>query len=69
MKAKSPVSVENLLDKTENSIYKLVILASKRALELNEGSPKLVETDTKKISAVALEEIREGKICMKEKKK
>lgn len=69
MKAKSPVSVENLLDKTENSIYKLVILASKRALELNEGSPKLVETDIKKISAVALEEIREGKICMKEKKK
>lgn len=69
MKAKSPVSVENLLDKTENSIYKLVILASKRALELNEGSPKLVETDAKKISAVALEEIREGKICMKEKKK
>lgn len=69
MKAKSPVSIENLLDKTDNSIYKLVILASKRALELNEGSPKLVETDSKKISAVALEEIKEGKICMKGKKK
>lgn len=68
MKAKSPVSIENLLDKTDNSIYKLVILASKRALELNEGSPKLVETDSKKISAVALEEIKEGKICMKGKK-
>lgn len=69
MKAKNPVSVENLLDKTDNSIYKLVILASKRALELNDGSPKLVETDSKKISAVALEEIRDGKICMKGKKK
>lgn len=69
MKAKSAVSVENLLDKTENSIYKLVILASKRALELNDGSPQLVETDSKKISAVALEEIKEGKICMKGKKK
>jgi len=69
LKAKSPVSIENLLDKTDNSIYKLVILASKRALELNEGSPKLVETDSKKISAIALEEIREGKICMKGKKK
>jgi len=69
LKAKSPVSVENLLDKTDGSIYKLVILASKRALELNEDSPKLVETDSKKIAAVALEEIKEGKICMKEKKK
>ena len=69
MKGKPPVSIENLLDKTDNSIYKLVILASKRALELNEGSPKLVETDSKKIATVALEEIKEGKIGMKAKKK
>lgn len=69
MKAKNPVYIEDLLDKTDNSIYKLVILASKRALELNEGSPRLVETDNKKISSVALEEIKEGKIVMKEKKK
>ena len=69
MKTKGTVSIENLLDKTDNSIYKLVILASKRALELNEGSPKLVETESKKIATVALEEIREGKIGMKEKKK
>jgi DNA-directed RNA polymerase subunit omega len=69
LKTKGTVSIENLLDKTDNSIYKLVILASKRALELNEGSPKLVETESKKIATVALEEIREGKIGMKEKKK
>ena len=69
MKVKSPVFIENLLDKTDNSIYKLVILASRRALELNEGSPKLVETESKKVSTVALEEIREGKIVMKAKKK
>lgn len=69
MKTKNPVYIEDLLDKTDNSIYKLVILASKRALELNEGSPRLVETDNKKISSVALEEIKEGKIVMKEKKK
>ena len=69
MKGRPPVSIENLLDKTDNSIYKLVILASKRALELNEGSPKLVETDSKKIATVALEEIKEGKIGMKAKKK
>jgi DNA-directed RNA polymerase omega subunit len=69
VKVKPPVSIENLLDKTDGSIYKLVILASKRALELNEGSPRLVESESKKISAVALEEIKEGKICMKAKKK
>ncbi len=68
MKGKMPVSTEELLDKT-NSVYKLVILASKRALELNEGSPKLIESDSKKISTVALEEIKAGKIGIKEKKK
>ena len=60
--------MENLLDKT-GSVYKPVILASKRALELNEGSPKLVESDSKKVSIIALEEIRNGKISIKEKKK
>lgn len=68
MKGKTCISTEDLLDKT-NSVYKLVILASKRALELNDGSPKLVETDSKKISTIALEEIKQGKIGMKEKKK
>ncbi|KPK39633.1 MAG: hypothetical protein AMJ78_08195 [Omnitrophica WOR_2 bacterium SM23_29] len=60
--------MEELLKRT-NSMYKLVILASKRALELNEGSPKLVETNAKKVTTVALEEIRRGKISMKHKKK
>jgi DNA-directed RNA polymerase subunit omega len=68
VKGKVQISTEDVLDKT-NSIYKLVILASKRALELNEGSPKLVETDSKRISTIALEEIKAGKIVMKEKKK
>lgn len=52
-----------------DSMYKLVILASKRALELNDGSPKLVETDSKKVTTIALEEIRRGKISIKPKKK
>lgn len=68
MKGRASISIEDLLDKT-NSVYKLVILASKRALELNDGSPRFVESDSKKISTVALEEIKEGKISMKEKKK
>lgn len=61
------LSTEELLDKTK-SVYKLVILASKRALELNSGSPKLVEIDSKRISTIALEEIRQGKVSIKVKK-
>jgi DNA-directed RNA polymerase subunit omega len=68
VKGNVQISTEDVLDKT-GSIYKLVILASKRALELNEGSPKLVETDSRRISTIALEEIKAGKIVMKEKKK
>jgi DNA-directed RNA polymerase omega subunit len=54
---------ENLLDKSMGSIYKLVILASRRALEIAEGQPKLVDDDASvKPSTVALHEIAAGKI-------
>ncbi|MBL7085157.1 MAG: DNA-directed RNA polymerase subunit omega [Candidatus Omnitrophica bacterium] len=60
----SYVPVQDLLSKT-NSIYKLVVLASKRAVELNAGAPSLVETDGEKISSIALEEIAQGKVKLK----
>jgi len=54
---------ERLLDKSMGSIYKLVILASKRALEIAEGAPKLVNDDASvKFSTVALHEIAAGKV-------
>ncbi|MFA4889323.1 MAG: DNA-directed RNA polymerase subunit omega [Candidatus Omnitrophota bacterium] len=54
---------EQLLDKSCGSIYKLVILASQRALEIAEGQPKLVEAASSvKPSTVALMEIAAGKI-------
>jgi len=54
---------EKLLDKSMGSIYKLVILASKRGLEIAEGQPKLVADNASvKPSTVALHEIAEGKI-------
>jgi DNA-directed RNA polymerase omega subunit len=54
---------EQLLDKSLGSIYKLVILASKRALEIAEGQPKLVSDDASvKPSTVALHEIAAGKV-------
>lgn len=57
----SYVPVQDLLAKTD-SIYKLVVLASKRAVELNAGAARLVETDGEKISSIALEEIAQGKV-------
>ena len=45
------MQIEDLLKKTD-SVYKLVILASKRALELNEGAPRLIETNSKKITTI-----------------
>jgi len=60
------VPLEKLLDKSEGSIYKLVILASKRALEIAEGQPKLVEAGaTVKPSTVALYEIAEDRVHCK----
>ena len=57
------VPLEKLLDKSDYSIYKLVIMASKRALEIAEGQPKLTEADSSsKPSMVALHEIARGKV-------
>ena len=55
------VPIDELLDRC-SSIYKLVVIASKRAKELAEGSPKFVEMDSKKVTSIALEEIRQGKV-------
>jgi len=58
---------EKLLDKSMGSIYKLVILASKRALEIAEGQPRLVSDElSAKPSTVALHEIEQGKIEARE---
>jgi DNA-directed RNA polymerase omega subunit len=60
------VDLERLLNKTGGSVYKLVVLASRRALEIAEGNPKLVEANLNtKPSIVALEEIAEGKVHYK----
>jgi len=62
------VALEDLLDKTD-SIYKLTVLAARRALELNMGVPKLIETTDKNSIVVALEEIAEGKVSYKKPKR
>ena len=61
------VPIEPLLEKV-GSVYKLVIVAARRALELNEGAPRLVETDPKrKPSTVALEEVAAAKVSLRAK--
>ena len=64
------VPLEQLLDKSEGSVYKLVILASKRAMEIAEGQPKLVEmSNATKPSTIALFEIAENKVRVQPPKK
>ncbi len=58
------VPIEELLKRT-GSAYRLVLLAAKRAKELAEGSPHLVNTSTQKATSVALEEILHGKVSYK----
>ena len=53
--------------KEGDSIYKITLLAARRAIELNNGAKKLVESSSKKFSTVALEEISQGKVKYKEK--
>ena len=63
------VALEDMLDKSDHSIYKLVIMASKRALEIAEGQPKLVPANAAlKPSTIALHEIAEGKVHYKKAK-
>ena len=61
--------LEKLLDKSCDSVYKLVILASKRALDLAEGQPKLSPAGSNlKPSTMALHEIAEGKVVCSTRK-
>ena len=60
---------EEMLGKSDHSLYKLVNLAAMRALEIAEGQPKLVDDKANvKPSTVALHEIARGKIEAKKNK-
>ena len=63
------IPTEVLINKI-GSVYKLVIIAAKRAIELGAGAARLVNmpADTK-LTTIALQEILEGKISMKIKDK
>tara|TARA_B100000963_G_scaffold317607_1_gene298151 strand:- start:303 stop:803 length:501 start_codon:yes stop_codon:yes gene_type:complete len=59
------ITVEDCLEKVENQ-YDLVLLAKERTVQLNAGSPMLVEEDNDKRTIIALREIGDGKIATNE---
>ncbi|MCK5214413.1 MAG: DNA-directed RNA polymerase subunit omega [Candidatus Omnitrophica bacterium] len=59
--------LEDLLPKSNFSVYKLVRMAAIRALELADGKPKLMERPSgEKTPTVALEEIKAGRVVLKD---
>jgi DNA-directed RNA polymerase omega subunit len=58
--------LEELLPKANNSVYRLVRLASVRAMELATTGTKLVNSSAEqKLATTALDEIRAGKVTEK----
>jgi DNA-directed RNA polymerase subunit omega len=59
------ITVEDCLEKVDNQ-YDLVLLAKERTVQLNAGSPMLVEEDNDKRTIISLREIGDAKIDVKE---
>ena len=59
------ITVEDCLEKVDNQ-YNLVLLAKERTVQLNAGSPMLVEEDNDKRTIISLREIGDGKIDVKD---
>lgn len=59
--------LEKLIRK-DTSLFKLILTAAARANELAQGAQPLIQTTSKKVSTIALEEIVAGKVNYKEKK-
>ncbi len=59
--------VEKLLTRSNGSLYLLLRLAMKRAQELADGKPCLIKDPmSEKTATIALQEILQGKIAIKE---
>ena len=59
------ITVEDCLEKVDNQ-YDLVLLAKERTVQLNAGSPMLVDEDNDKKTIISLREIGNGKININE---
>jgi DNA-directed RNA polymerase omega subunit len=59
--------LEKLLPHAGFSIYRLVLMAARRATELADGAPKLIDfPSSPKATTIALDEIAAGKVELKE---
>ena len=65
---KTNVPLENLLGASSHSVYGLVILAAKRAIQISDGDKPLLEKANDKALDSALREIEDGKIIVRKKK-
>jgi DNA-directed RNA polymerase omega subunit len=63
------IPLEDLLDSSNGSIYKLTVLAAKRAFQLADGDKALIEKPSEKPLENALREIAEKKIKVRKSKK
>jgi DNA-directed RNA polymerase omega subunit len=59
------VPLEKLIGASRGSIYKLTILAAKRAMQIADGDKAMNEKPGEKVLDNALHEIMEGKIRVK----
>ena len=55
------ISREKLTEKVD-SMYRLVLVAAARTRQLRKGAKPLVESDSHKLSTIALEEVLAGKV-------
>ena len=62
------IPLEKLMRK-DTSLFKLILTAAARANELAAGAQPLVQTGSKKVSTIALEEIASSKVSYKDVKK
>ena len=62
------ITVEDCLEKIDNQ-YDLVLLAKERTVQLNSGSPMLVDEDNDKKTIISLREIGDGKIKIEDLEK
>lgn len=60
-------SMEDFRKQDIDSVYRLVLVASRRAAQINRPESRpLVSTRSKKATVIALEEIEEGKVTFTE---
>ena len=61
------LAIEDLLPQAKYSIYRLVRMAAKRALELSDGKPSLLaKPNSEKVTSIALEEVAHCRVVYKE---